>query len=117
MTLMNYIMKIILMTLLLAFLMVNCKKEDEKEPGEMIFHSLVAEKDTIAPGETVKIVANATGTSLEFHWSATLGDILGSGAEVIYAASPCSAGKNKITCKVVSGRQTDTKTIEIVVYE
>jgi hypothetical protein len=117
MTLMNHFRKILLMIFLLAFLILNCKKEDQEEQGQLIFHSLVAEKDTIAPGETIKIVANATGTSLEFHWSATLGDILGSGAEVIYAASPCSAGKNKITCKAVSGRQADTKTIEIVVYE
>jgi hypothetical protein len=63
----------------------------------------------------VKVTAAASGSSLNYFWSATLGDILGSGAEVIYAASPCSAGKNRITCRVESGSQSETKTVDIIV--
>jgi hypothetical protein len=100
-----------------ACLLLNCSKGDQDEPGELVFKSLSIEKDTIAPGETVKVVATASGTRLNYLWSATLGDILGSGAEVIYAASPCSAGKNRITCRIESGSQSDTKTVDIIVYE
>lgn len=83
----------------------------------MVYHSLSIEKDTIAPGETTKVTATASGIHLNYFWSATLGDILGSGAEVIYAASPCSAGKNRITCRIESGSQSETKTVDIIVYE
>ena len=97
----------------------NCTKEEEEPAGgEINFQSLVAEQDTIAPGETTIIKATASGNQLEYHWSASLGDILGSGAEVVYAASPCQVGTNKISCKITSGRtHSETKTIDIVVYE
>lgn len=103
----------------LVLCVAACTKEEE-EPmgGEINFQSLVAEQDTIAPGETTKVKATATGDQLEYHWSASLGDILGSGAEVVYAASPCQAGTNKITCKITSSSvQSESKTIDIVVYE
>jgi hypothetical protein len=108
---------ILLAGIITAFLILNCSKGYQEEPGELVFHSLSIEKDTIAPGETVKVTATASGISLNYFWSATLGDILGHGAEVTYAASPCSAGKNQITCRVESGSLSKTKTVDIVVYE
>jgi hypothetical protein len=109
----------ILLVLLSAFLIIlhSCNEKDHEDYGNLTFHSLIAEKDTIAPGETVKITASASGNRLEYFWSATLGDILGSGPEVVYAASPCSAGKNRITCRIESGSRSETKTIDITVYE
>lgn len=105
-------------TILLVFFLVNCSKEEADFPEtEMIFNSLVAEKDTIAPGESTIVKASATGSSLEFFWEATLGDIIGSGSEITYVASPCAVGTNEITCKVTNGNQSETKSIEIVVYE
>jgi hypothetical protein len=96
----------------------SCDKEEPDVPNDLVFHSLVAEKDTIAPDETVKIKAQAIGSRLEYFWSATpFGDILNSGSEVTYAASPCAVGTNKVTCKVTNGNQSESKTIEIVVYE
>jgi hypothetical protein len=104
--------------LFLFFLVAeSCSKEDINTPNDLVFQSLVAEKDTIAPGEKVKIKASATGSQLEYFWSVTLGDIIGSGAEITYAASPCAVGTNTVTCKINNGNQSDTKTVEIVVYE
>ena len=102
----------------LLFISISCKKEDD--PGDpsqpLIFSSLVAGKDTIVPGESTEITATASGYKLTYSWSATAGDILGSGARVIYAASPCHAGTNQITCTVKDGNEkSETKEIDIVV--
>ncbi len=106
-------------TILLVVLLVNCSKEEADLPEtELVFHSLVAEKDTIAPGGSTIVKANATGSSLEFFWEATLGDIIGSGSEITYVASPCAVGANQITCEITDGsNQSASKTIDIVVYE
>ncbi len=97
-------------------LLLHCSKEEEQMvPQDLVYQSLVAEKDTIAPDETTKVTATATGSRLEYFWSATLGDIVGQGAEVTYVASPCHVGKNEITCKITNGDQSESKTLEIVV--
>lgn len=100
-------------------LLMNCSKEEEELPVEdLVFESLVSAKDTIAPGETTTVTATASGTGLTYYWSATLGDILGSGSEIVYTASPCQTGTNQITCKITDGNnQSKSKTIAIVVYE
>ncbi|MGM0621235.1 MAG: hypothetical protein ACQETJ_09345 [Bacteroidota bacterium] len=114
-------MKRILLTtlVLLSFLILNysCAKEEVETPDDLVFDSLISEKDTIAPGESTTVKASATGSNLEFFWSSTLGDIIGSGPEITYVASPCAVGTNEITCKVTNGNQSETKSIEIVVYE
>ena len=115
---MNYKILHILLILVFAGFIYSCGGEEEEVPEDLIFNSLVAERDTIAPGEQVKVKANATESKLEYYWLATLGDILNSGPEVIYAASPCQVGKNQITCKITNGpNQSETKSIYIVVYE
>lgn len=117
---MNIKKNIFLLMALLSILSTGCSKEEQEEvPDDLVFHSLVAEKDTIAPGEVVTVTATATGSRLNFYWSAKpFGDILDSGAKVRYSASPCAIGKNTVTCKVTNGStQSETKTIDIVVYE
>jgi len=109
-----YGLAVILVTLIIC----NCSKEEEEEPPaeDLVFYSLVSEKDTIRTGEQTKITASATGSQLEYFWSATLGDIVGSGAEVTYVASPCQAGRNEIICRIENGStQSDTKSVYIVV--
>jgi hypothetical protein len=104
--------------LILLLFFSSCEKNnDPGDPSQpLIFSSLFAEKDTIIPGETTKIIAVASGYKIVYYWSASAGDILGSGAEVIYAASPCQAGQNMITCTVKDGNeQSETKEIYIVV--
>jgi hypothetical protein len=82
----------------------------------LLLHRLPNERDTIESGESTKIVAAATGYRLTFFWAATAGDILGKGSEVVYTASPCQSGKNKITCTVRDGNgASGKKEIYIVV--
>jgi hypothetical protein len=105
--------------LLFTILFLNCGKENENpDPVEnLVYTSLVAEKSTLIPGENTKIKATATGSNLSYNWSASRGDILGSGHEVIYAPSPCHVGTNQITCKITNGKQSESKTITIQVLE
>lgn len=106
--------------LFLSFaLFLQCNDESQvNTPQDLIFYSLTAEKYTLLPGENTKIKATATGSNLNYFWSATRGDLLGSGAEVIYASSPCHVGNNQVTCKITNGEsQTESKTISIVVLE
>jgi hypothetical protein len=110
--------KLILCLLVIFLFFPGCGKEqEEKEPFQpLVFNSLVAEKSTIKAGETTKIKATATGSNLVYTWSASLGDILGSGSEVTYTASICQIGKNQINCKINNEKNdSESKTIEIVV--
>ncbi|NOR73974.1 MAG: hypothetical protein GQ525_02320 [Draconibacterium sp.] len=105
-----------------ALLLCNCNKEVEEEEEELLqdlkFQSLVAEEDTLVSGAVTNVIATATGSNLNYYWSAFKGDILGFGSEIIYASSPCYLGKNQITCTVTNGNnQSETKTIDIVVIE
>jgi hypothetical protein len=113
-------MKQLIVILLLLFAWNACSKDDtggSDDPDQpFIYSSLTAEKDTIESGQSTKVTAVATGYKLNYYWSATAGDILGSGDEVVYTASPCHAGKNKITCTVRDGNNASrTKDVEIVV--
>jgi hypothetical protein len=109
--------KLIPCLLVIFLLFPGCGKEEEEEPFKpLVYTSLVAEKTTIKAGETTKIKANVTGSNLVYTWSATLGDLLGSGQEVTYTASICQIGKNQITCTVSNEKnQSESKTIDIVV--
>lgn len=111
--------ELINLMLLLLFLAACSKGEDDdwEDPNQpLVFSSLVAEKDTIESGGSTKITAAATGYKLTYNWAATAGDILSSGSRVVYAASPCQIGKNKITCTVRDGNNaSQSKEIFIVV--
>lgn len=106
-------MKYLTYLIFMIFLLVSCSGEspdDEGDPQEpLAFLSLAAERDTIESGESTKIVAAATGYRLNYYWTATAGDILGKGSEVLYTASPCQSGKNKITCTVKDGNNASLK--------
>jgi len=113
-------MKQLIILLLLLIAVASCNKDDNGGSGDpdqpFVFSSLNAEKDTIESGQSTKVFAVATGYRLNYYWSASAGDILGSGNEVVYTASPCNAGKNKITCTVRDGNNASrSKEIFIVV--
>lgn len=106
--------------MLLLFALASCNKDNNEDPEDpsqaLFFQSLEAEKDTIESGESTKVYAVASGYKLIYYWSATAGDILGSGNEVVYAASPCHIGKNTITCTIKDGNNASrSKEIFIVV--
>ncbi|MBN1416117.1 MAG: PKD domain-containing protein [Bacteroidales bacterium] len=108
---------IILLTTALIFIACDKDNENGGDPSQqLVFESLVADRYTLHAGESTRIKATASGYRISYHWSASAGDILNSGAEVIYAPSPCHAGENQITCEVKDGNNKSlTKTICIVV--
>ncbi|MBN2520324.1 MAG: hypothetical protein JXB17_07470 [Bacteroidales bacterium] len=108
---------IYLILIFIAFMACNKGNEGQGDPEQKLdFKSLTAEKDTISPGESTQIKAVATGYKLTYYWSATAGNILDTGATVNYAASPCQAGTNQITCEIKDGNnESKSKTISIVV--
>ncbi|MBN2610674.1 MAG: hypothetical protein JXB00_03880 [Bacteroidales bacterium] len=108
----------LLALLFTTLLFVACDKNDDPgNPGELlVFSSLQADKDTIFAGDYTNITAVATGYKIRFKWSKSAGDILGSGAQVVYAASKCQTGRNRITCTVNDGNnRSESKEIFIVV--
>lgn len=111
-----------IITLAIFFALLSSCSKDENDDFEnpdqpFIFTSLKTEKDTITSGETTKIFAIASGYKLTYNWAASAGDILGTGNSIIYAASPCHAGRNKITCTINDGNNaSQSKELFIVVY-
>lgn len=80
------------------------------------YTSLSAEQSTIAIGATTKVTATATGDGLTYIWSASNGDIIGSGSQITYGASGCCGGTNTITCTIKdSGNHQESKSVSIVV--
>jgi hypothetical protein len=113
-------MRYLVIISIFLYLLTSCAK-DENEGNEdpdlpLTFSSLKVENDTIKPGETTKIIADASGYKLSYYWSASAGDILGKGKEVVYAVSICHIGKNKITCTINDGNNVSkSKELFIVV--
>ncbi|MDD3877899.1 MAG: hypothetical protein PHT69_14855 [Bacteroidales bacterium] len=95
-----------------------CKKDNDTQGDTipLVFSDLKAENDTIYAGTSTSITATATGKDLIYMWSASAGDILGSGNTVTYASPPCVPGINEVSCTVKDNiNNTQTKTINIVV--
>ncbi len=106
-----------LFLLLLAACGEEGGEEGEGQDHPLVFTSLTAEHDSVQLGKTTKISALATGDQLSYLWKASLGDILGSGATVVYTPTPCSLGNVTITCTVKDGHQKEqSKEIPLVVY-
>lgn len=88
------------------FLLTSCKKDS----GELVanktpfkFETLTAEATEIvySSNPSTRITAVAIGDGLSYQWSATAGDLLGSGAKITYTANAsCCGGGQTITCKV-----------------
>lgn len=111
--------KIVFAIFLLGIFIYSCDDDEEVVPVDQLnYISLEIETDTIFAGDEVQIKATATGSYLQYYWSATKGDILGSGKEITYVSSPCHIGTNTITCKVTNGNdQEGTKTVDVEVQE
>lgn len=87
-------------------LLVSCKKgssESATTQTPFKFESLTSDAAEIvySSNPSTKITAVATGDGLSYQWSATAGDLLGSGAKITYTANAsCCGGGQTITCKV-----------------
>lgn len=94
--------KIILSSVFALLFLGGCKKKEAPQPTTtpLTYTSLSAQQTTIAIGETTKITATATGDGLSYVWSASAGDIIGSGSQITYGAPTCCAGQNSVTCVV-----------------
>ncbi|HKM93786.1 MAG TPA: hypothetical protein VJY41_09055 [Prolixibacteraceae bacterium] len=118
---MRRIKQLIIIACLFVFFMnmAACDKNDPT-PGEieeeLVFELLSSNKDTLRNGEGTTIQALARGTKLVYHWSASAGDILGSGSTVSYITTPCVAGTIEITCKIEDVLlNSDQKTIKLYI--
>ena len=107
--------------LLTAVVFTSCKKKKEETPTQPLsFSSLKSQSDTIYTGGTTKITATATGDNLAYTWSlsqSSMGDLIGSGSQITYGASPCCTGWNTIICTVSNGSESQSKSVTIVVIE
>lgn len=108
--------------LLLGFAMYLCGCNKDKLPDDqgdqlLVYHSLQAERDTIFTEDTTAIRALATGYNLEYHWFVEKGDLLGSGSEITFLATPCTVGENEIHCTIWDGNgQHIDKYVTITVF-
>lgn len=112
-------MKKIIFPLLFLILIVSCDKKDDnnidKNSTLTSFISLTAENDTIFSGQSTHISAVVDGDKVTYSWTATAGDILGSGNKISYVAPTCTPGSNEIKCTVSASNKTESKTIIITV--
>ena len=79
---------------LILFTFADCKKKEEPtetSAKSFTFNSLKADQSSIKQGEVTNISADVTG-DVTFEWSATSGDVFGSGKVVLFGAST-SAGR------------------------
>ncbi len=99
----------------------SCRKEKDDEPQQVAtplqYSSLTAASTSLGLGATTQVTAGATGEGLTYTWSASAGDIIGSGSQVIYGASGCCTGDNDITCVVKDAANNEqSKTVVITVH-
>ena len=107
--------------LLLLLFTTACEKDnDDKQNGQSdayinSFVSLTADKDSLLPGESTKIMAEVDGACISYAWDATQGDLLGSGSELTYIAQLCDCGKSRITCTAIAGSYTISRSLIIYI--
>ena len=107
--------KIIFLCCVIILNATSCKDENNDIVLNS-FISLTAENDTILTGQSTKITAVVDGENVTFQWSATAGDILGSGNEVNYVAPTCTPGTNHVSCTATASNNSESKSITITVF-
>lgn len=89
-------------------LLAQCDKPDPGGEGKdepLVFNRLTAARDTIFTEDTTRLSAAASGYNITYSWWVEKGDLIGSGPEIIFVATPCTVGNNPITCTVTDGNQ------------
>lgn len=109
--------RVLLFLSLLTVIFVSCDPEDEPDNSILnSFTGLTVENDTIFTGQSTKITATYDGIQVTFKWTATAGDILGSGSEVTYVAPTCTPGVNQINCTASASNNSVTHSVTITVF-
>jgi hypothetical protein len=104
-----------------ALAILNCCQPEEPDPeGQdvpLIFKEVTASRTQIFTEDTTSLHAHATGYKLTFHWSVEKGDLIGTGQDIIFVATPCTVGNNTISCTVMDGNQkSETRQVTVTVY-
>ena len=111
--------RLIVFGLLSCFLIFGCEPDevpDNHDNDPIEFASLTSGREIIFIEDTTMLKAVAPGYELSFHWAVDKGDILGSGSEVTYVATPCTVGDNEIYCTVKSSNgKEETKHVIVTV--
>ena len=79
---------------------VSCSKKSESTGSNtpLVFTSLNASDSTMAVNGLITFSASASGDGLSFHWTASYGSFVGSGALVKWTV--CHADNFTVTCEV-----------------
>jgi hypothetical protein len=114
---MRYTFYLLVLIASLALLSCSKSKTTPTDNGtEFKFVSLVP-NDTVLPINGITIIkANATGTGLTFHWTASYGTFIGSGSTVQWTV--CHADIFTVTCQVTDDKgHADSRQIKIHVHD
>ena len=112
-----------LFKLLLVFTVLIIACEQKNAPGNnepcdetFTYTALTADKTLITAEQTATITAEASGCSLSYSWTTTMGSIRKQGNTGIFVPSSCTAGEIQISCTVSDQNgESASKTITITV--
>ncbi|HXB38943.1 MAG TPA: PKD domain-containing protein [Bacteroidia bacterium] len=99
----------------------GCTKSKTTNPANansttpLAFSSLKASVNPVQQSQVSNITATASGNNISYTWTASHGDLFGSGAAVMYSTAPCCVGTHTITCVVSDGSSSQTKTLVMTV--
>jgi hypothetical protein len=118
----NHLIKFILLTFVLAFIYVSCKKESETQIVEssvnLAIDSIVASKTNIVIWEKIKVQVYTKGENLKYLWQADHGSMIGKDScAITYWACPSCIGLNTIKCTVSNDYGSILDTIKINVSD
>jgi hypothetical protein len=111
--------------LALAFILIaglgSChKKSNAPDPNakQFTFESLTSDAGTLKQGDLTNIRAKVDGSGITYAWSASAGDLLGSGSYIAFGAATCCTGNHTITCTVSdSHNNSESKSVVINVHQ
>ena len=117
-------MKKLLFTGFCLFLIIfyGCKKSGStknttKPATPLSFTGISASVNPVQQSKVADLTANASGSNLTYSWSASHGDLFGSGSTVMYSTAPCCVGTHTVTCVVSDGSSSSTKTLVMTVTQ
>lgn len=99
----------------------SCKKKNQNSSNGneklFTFNSLKSDKDTIKQGNVTNIRASFAGEGT-LSWSATAGDVFGSGGVILFGASTCCTGGHTITCTIKDkNNNSESKAVSVYVTQ
>jgi hypothetical protein len=112
--------RLALALILIAGLNSCHKKNSAPDPNakQFTFESLTSDVSVLKQGDLTNIRAKVDGTGISYSWSASAGDLLGSGNYIAFGAGSCCTGNHTITCTVSdSHNNSESKSVVINVHQ